>query len=104
MCTGLLKFLEAKIESEPFPEFFQAESDMLKISNPLLPVIVIDTESDNKLNPCYSRWGFHNKAIGSTRQTQIAFLSMIKVSNSVQIKFLNSMCTHKQSLFGQKSM
>lgn len=50
-----MKSLEAKIESEPFPEFFQVESDMLKISNPLLPVIVIDTESDNKLNPCYSR-------------------------------------------------
>lgn len=55
MFTGLLKSLETKLESEPFSELFQVHSDMLKISNPHHPVIVIDTESNNKLNPCNSR-------------------------------------------------
>lgn len=55
MRTGLLKSLETKLESKPVSELFQVHSDMLKISNPLHLVIFIDIESNNKLNPCYSR-------------------------------------------------
>lgn len=55
MCTGFLKSLETKLEIEPFSELFQVHSDMLKVSNPLHPVIFIDTESNTELKPYYSR-------------------------------------------------
>lgn len=73
MGTDLLKSLETKLESEPFPELFQVHSGILNISSPPHPVIFIDIGSNNKPKFCYSRWRFRDEATGLTGQTQIAF-------------------------------